>query len=514
MLDAQITAAILGIGLAGAIFFLVRRDHLHGPFAAWWLWLPRNAGPGHVPCGVIWLGKLTGINSRRCCRHHWTFPRPAALAEAGCRPFAPGTPDAPADPETGHSRAGNCPVARAVVGAGSTRPAPAAPRRHRPVLILPMRVLHVGKYYAPQRGGIERHLQELAEWSVTEGDTVAALVHRAPGHWRSTRESLQGVDLRRVGCLAAPLYTPIAATFPWQLRRALKDVRPELLHLHLPNPSCFAALLSPRARSLPWLVHWHADVPPDMPDWRFRAAYAVYSRFERAVLARAQVIVATSQAYADASAALSPWKEKVRVVPLGIGAASDAAGSAPVWPSTCTLKLLSVGRLSHYKGHSVLLEATARLPGAHLVLIGHGEEAEHLRALATALGIQDRISFVGDINDADLIAAYAAADLFVLPSLDRSEAFGLVLLEAMRAGLPIVASDIAGSGVGHVVEDGVTGLLVPPGEIEALAAALRQGEDPLLRERLGKAGQARWLANFTLDRSARAIQSIYRQMTS
>jgi glycosyltransferase involved in cell wall biosynthesis len=178
------------------------------------------------------------------------------------------------------------------------------------------------------------------------------------------------------------------------------------------------------------------------------------------------------------------------------------------------LKLLSVGRLSHYKGHSVLLQATARVPGAHLVLIGDGEEAGNLRALVADLGIQDRITFVGDIEDADLHAAYAAADLFVLPSLDRSEAFGLVLLEAMRAGLPIVASDIAGSGVGHVVEDGVTGLLVPPGDIEALAAALRQGEDALLRERMGQAGQARWQAYFTLDRSAQSIQSIYRQMTS
>ena len=72
-----------------------------------------------------------------------------------------------------------------------------------------MRVLHVGKYYAPQRGGIERHLQDLAEWFVDHGDAVSALVHRAPGHWRSTRESLHGVDLRRVGCLAAPLYTPV-----------------------------------------------------------------------------------------------------------------------------------------------------------------------------------------------------------------------------------------------------------------------------------------------------------------
>jgi glycosyltransferase involved in cell wall biosynthesis len=375
-----------------------------------------------------------------------------------------------------------------------------------------MRVLHVGKYYAPQRGGIERHLQELAEWFVDRGDTVAALVHQAPGHWRSTQERLNGVDLRRVGCLAAPLYTPIGPAVPWQLHRALKEIRPDLLHLHLPNPSCFAALLSPRARRLPWLVHWHADVPPDMPDWRFRLAHSVYARFERAVLARAQCIVATSRAYADASRALEPWRDKVHIVPLGIDASAGAIGAGPAWPPGCRLKLLSVGRLSHYKGHAVLIQAVARIPGAHLVLIGDGEEAGRLRALVADLEIQDRVSLLGDIDDAGLNAAYANADLFVLPSLDRSEAFGLVLLEAMRAGLAIVASDIAGSGVGHVVEDGVTGLLVPPGDVEALAGALGRNADASLRARLGQAGQARWRAEFTLDRSAREIEGIYRRM--
>ena len=250
-----------------------------------------------------------------------------------------------------------------------------------------------------------------------------------------------------------------------------------------------------------------------MPDWRFRAAYSVYSRFERAMLARARFIVATSSAYAGASAALAPWRDKVRIVPLGIGAAAGEMGVRPHWPSTCTLKLLSVGRLSHYKGHAVLLKAIARVPGAHLVLIGDGEEAGNLRAQASRLGLQDRVTLVGDVGNADLDAAYAAADLFVLPSLDRSEAFGLVLLEAMRAGLPIVASDIPGSGVGHVVQNGVTGRLVPSGDVDALVTALGEAEDATFRERMGKAGHVRWQENFTLDRSAQAMQSIYREMS-
>jgi glycosyltransferase involved in cell wall biosynthesis len=373
-----------------------------------------------------------------------------------------------------------------------------------------MRVLHIGKYYAPQRGGIERHLQDLAEWFVAHGHHVVALVHQPVGQWRSRHESLGGVDLCRVGCMAAPLYTPISPAFPWQLRQALRNGSPDLLHLHMPNPSCFAALASPRARTLPWIVHWHADVSPEMPDWRVRAAYRLYRPFERAVLARASAIVVTSLAYAQASVALAPWKAKLHVVPLGIGAAQPGTASSADWPSPGSLKLLSVGRLSHYKGHAVLLEAMARTPGSSLMLVGKGEESARLRALAASLDIENRVSFVGEIDDADLQALYAAADLFVLPSLDRSEAFGLVLVEAMRAGLATVASDIPGSGTGQVIEDAESGILVPPRNPQALAHALERARDPSLRQRLGEAGRLRWQARFTLEKSAQAILQLYR----
>lgn len=379
-----------------------------------------------------------------------------------------------------------------------------------------MRVLHIGKYYAPQRGGIERHLQDLAEWFVAHGHGISALVHQPGGQWRTLHETRNGVDLRRVGCIAAPLYTPISPAFPWQLRQALVAQQPDLLHLHMPNPSCFAALASPRARALPWLVHWHADVSPDMPDWRVRAAYRMYRPFERAVLARASAIVVTSAAYAEASMALAPWKAKLHVVPLGIDAADSGPASSPGcpdWPSPASLKLLGVGRLSHYKGHAVLLEAMVRTPGSSLVLVGEGEESARLRALAARLQIEDRIRFVGAVDDSALQALYAAADLFVLPSLDRSEAFGLVLLEAMRAGLAIVASDIPGSGVGQVIEDEESGILVPPRDSQALALALQRASDASLRKRLGEAGRARWQARFTLEKSARGILELYRAIS-
>lgn len=375
-----------------------------------------------------------------------------------------------------------------------------------------MRILHLGKYYAPVRGGIERYTQDLAEACVVQGDTVGVLVHQQPGHWRHTRESLNGVDVRRSGCIAAPVYTPLSPGYPFDLARALRELRPDLLHLHFPNPSCFAVLASLAARRLPWIVHWHADVPPDSPDWRLRYAYRAYQPFEQAVLRRAGAIIATSQAYVDASPALAPWHAKTAVIPLGIPAGNKAHARADLWPAGTGLRLLAVGRLSRYKGFDVLIEALAQVADARLLLVGGGECEREWRALARTRGVDARLSFAGALDDDLLAGAYAAADAFVLPSLDRGEAFGLVLLEAMRAGLPVIASAIAGSGVGFVVADEETGLLVPPGDVGALAMSIARLRDTDSRSRMGAAGHARWMEAFTLERSVQVVRSTYRHV--
>lgn len=372
-----------------------------------------------------------------------------------------------------------------------------------------MRILHLGKYYAPERGGIESYTRALCEWTTAHGHSVGALVHQRPGVWRTSREVIGDVEVRRVACFGDPVYTPLSPTYPFELARALKELRPEMLHLHLPNPSCFSALASARARRLPWLVHWHSDIPPDAPDWRLRVGYRAYRPFEQALLKHASAIVATSQSYLEASTALAPWRAKTRVIALGAEEASPATARADLWPSGDGLRLLAVGRLSHYKGFDVLIRALARVDDAHLLLIGDGDCGDDLRALAEKNGTGSRILFAGTLDDEALLSAYAAADAFVLPSLNRGEAFGLVLLEAMRARLPVIASAIPGSGIGEVVVDGETGLLTAPGDADALAAAITRLRDPELRRRLGTRGHQRWQDHFTLEHSAQRWLQLY-----
>ena len=377
-----------------------------------------------------------------------------------------------------------------------------------------MRILHLGKFYPPERGGIESYTRALCEWTAAQGDAVAALVHQAPGTRHTSREVLDGVEVRRVGCIGSLLYTPLSPTLPLELSRTLSEFDPDLLHLHLPNPSCLAVLMNARARRRPWIVHWHAEVPADAPSWRLRTAYGAYRPFEQALLKRASAIVTTSQPYLDASPALAPWRAKTRVIPLGVADVAPPSKRADLWPDGAGIRVLAVGRLSHYKGFEVLVDALANAPHARVLLVGEGEGDESLRARAAERGVASRIRFAGGLDDATLLAAYASADVFALPSLNRGEAFGMVLLEAMRARLPIVASAIPGSGVGEVVADGETALLVKPGDADALADALKQLDADALRTRFGEAGRARFERQFTLERSAEQWLALYRELTA
>jgi glycosyltransferase involved in cell wall biosynthesis len=377
-----------------------------------------------------------------------------------------------------------------------------------------MRVLHLGKFYPPTPGGIERVLQSLGVESASAGVATAVLAHAPPGKWQSREWSDAGVAIREVGCFGQFLYAPISPGLPWQLARAIREFRPDLLHLHLPNTSAFAALALPVARHLPWVIHWHADIPLDSGSRALRLAYPLYRPWEQALLRRAAAIVATSPNYRDASSALQPWQAKVEVIPLGIGNSAPAQVDerSTLWPPS-SFRLLAVGRLSHYKGFDVLLRAVAELPQVSLLLIGSGEESGRLRQLVDTLALHGRVQLAGHVDEATLQRAYAEADAFCLPSLDRAEAFGVVLLEAMRAALPIVASDVPGSGIGYVLRRNETALMVAPGNPAELVAALRDlMQDPALRQRLGAAGRQRWHASFTPMQTTPALLDLYRQV--
>lgn len=374
-----------------------------------------------------------------------------------------------------------------------------------------MRILHLGKFHPPHAGGIERFVADLAAAQIASGHEVMALVHASPGV-ATPRHRIDdgGVPVESVPCHGQLVFAPVSPGWPAAFRRVLRSFRPDVLHIHVPNVSAFWLLLLREVKSIPWVLHWHADIPRDSPSLGLRLGYPVYRQFERRLIERADVVIATSSAYAQASEPLRTHARRVSVVPLGIADAPVPA-AAPNWLSE-GLRLLAVGRLSYYKGFDVLLRALVDCPEASLLLIGSGDQASELRSLVDRLGLGARVRLAGHQNDAQLEAAYRACDVFCLPSLDRAEAFGMVLLEAMRAGKPIIASDIPGSGVGTVAGPD-NALRVPPGDTQALAAAIRTlAASPEQRAALGARGRSRWELEYRIGAVSAATDAVYRSL--
>jgi glycosyltransferase involved in cell wall biosynthesis len=371
-----------------------------------------------------------------------------------------------------------------------------------------MRVLHIGKYYPPVAGGMERFLGDLANAQRAAGHDVGVLVHEA-----ARGEGLGDPPwLMRCPVWLRLFFAPISPAFPFWLARAVKRLAPEVLHLHMPNLSAFWALLLPSTRDLPWVIHWHADVELSRPT--LRLAYPHYRIFERALLERAESIVVTSPQYLEASQPLHPWRHKCQVVPLGVDPARlpeiDPSAGRDLWKRE-GLKLLAVGRLSYYKGFETLLHAVAQDRGHELVIVGEGEERANLERILAAAGNPPWVRLLGHADDELLHRLMASCDVYCLPSRERTEAFGIVLMEAMRYGKPLLVSDLKGSGVTWVARDGENAVIVPPEDVEAWRLALDAlAASPRRRAELGQAGKARYLGEFDIRAVASRLEGIYR----
>ncbi len=380
-----------------------------------------------------------------------------------------------------------------------------------------MRVLHIGKYYPPFAGGIENFMGDLIPVMRRLGVETEAVVHDHPGSGAEGKDADRCPGIHRAPCYGSLMYAPVSPSFPLVFNRVARRFKPDVLHLHMPNTSAFWCLGLPRALRTPWVVHWHSDVVRSHIDRRLAAAYRFYRPFEQRLLGRAATILATSPPYLDASEALAPWRRKCRVTPLGMDADrlpppdSHMKSAAESFWLPGNTRVLAVGRLTYYKGHEFLIRAAARIPDIHVVIVGKGERERALRALIAEKGLEKRVVLHGFAESRWLRTLLATCDCFCLPSVERTEAFGLVLLEAMRYAKPVVASDVQGSGVGWVVRHGETGLLAPPGDSAGLAGAMAAlARRPEERRRMGEAAARRFDQVFRIDRVASMIREAYR----
>jgi rhamnosyl/mannosyltransferase len=363
-----------------------------------------------------------------------------------------------------------------------------------------MNILHVYKDYYPVLGGIENHVRGLAEAQAARGHTVTVLVTSPTRQTRRVEHG--GVRVIYAGRLATVASTPLSLALMWELRR----LRPDIAHVHLPYPlGDLAQRLAGRARRT--VVTYHSDIV------RQAGWLRLYAPLLRGSLRRADAILASSPRYVETSPFLRPLAGRCTVVPYGIEAgrftSADAATVAAIRAEHEPPLVLFVGQLRYYKGVEGLLQAMTQVDARLLIVGGESSRPQaELEALARTLGVAARVRFLGP-KDQDLPAYYHACDVFVLPSIARSEAFGIVQLEAMAAGRPVVSADV-GTGVAWVNQHEVTGLVVPPRDAPALAAALnRLLADPAARARLGAAGRERVQRVFTHTRMVAQIDAVY-----
>jgi rhamnosyl/mannosyltransferase len=368
-------------------------------------------------------------------------------------------------------------------------------------------VLQVGKYFPPVRGGIETISKDLSD-GLAQLDVRADVLCSSRSMSSSVEE--QGpYSVFRAASIGQVLSTPISPLLPRTLRRLAAGYN--VIHVHHPNPLAAAALYLARL-SQRIVVHWHSDVV------RQKIAYLAFEHLQEWMLRRADAIIATSPPYLDTSPSLGRHLAKARVIPYGISPdrlTSRADLVENIRRSVDGRKLVfGLGRLVYYKGFETLIEAAAMLPEDCAVIIGgDGPLRPHLDARIQSLGLAHRVRLVGDISEKDLGSYYDAADVFCLSSVERSEAFGLVQLEAMQFGKPVVATKIPGSGVGWVNLTGVTGINVAPGSAPELARAVKQLLlDDGLRRDLGSKARERVNSEFTRARMAERVKDLYTRL--
>jgi rhamnosyl/mannosyltransferase len=384
-----------------------------------------------------------------------------------------------------------------------------------------LRVCHLAKFYPPAPGGIESHVRTLAQGQAELGARVRVVcVNHLDRQgrdvtWRrlartATVEEWDGpVRVTRLGRWGSLARLDACPGLPRALRRLRAET--DVFHLHAPNPTMTLALAAARLPAALVVTH-HSDVI------RQRVLGRLFRPFEALVYRRAERIVCTSPRYAEGSAFLSGFSDKVGVLTFGIDLRPYLEPSAAAREQARRLRAehgeplwLSVGRLVYYKGLHNAVRALADVPGRWLV-IGEGPAKPELQRLAAEVCVADRIAWRGHVGEDELVGAYHAATALWFPSNARSEGFGLVQVEAMASGCPVINAAVPGSGVAWVSRHEETGLTVPLDDPAALArAGRRMLDEPGLLERLAEGGRRRVRREFEQRTMAERSFAVYQE---
>lgn len=362
-----------------------------------------------------------------------------------------------------------------------------------------LKILHVYKDFDPPvHGGMERHIALMCRFQRQWAEVEALVCSRSRHTVRLERD---GTPVTEAGEWFRLQSAPFSPSFPWHLRRKRADV----IVVHMPNPTAELAYLLARPKGC-LIVRYHSDVV------RQATAMRLYGPLQMHFIRKAALVLPTSTPYLETSPVLSAVRDRCRVVPLGI-LPSEFAHPAPARVAALRAEyggdfVLFSGRHRYYKGLPYLIEAAAAIRAA-VVVAGDGPERAECMARAESLGA--RVFFPGSLDHEELVAHLHACAVFAFPSVERSEAFGISILEAHACGKPVVATRL-GTGVEFANEDGRTGINVPPRDAPALAEAINALlADPDRRQVMGEYARNRVETQFQAEAVARREFDLYRE---
>jgi glycosyltransferase involved in cell wall biosynthesis len=378
---------------------------------------------------------------------------------------------------------------------GGARVAESSGRRYR--------VMHLATWTFPHVGGVEMHMHELCK-ALADHMDVSEAGGGGP-RFRSVHRVIDGIPITQLATPTTLRSSTICPSIPLAIRASKAD----LVHLHMPNPFGAAAFLVSGHRG-PLIITWHFDVV------RQRLMKKLFTPLFKKILNRASAVIATSPNIVRSSDMLQAFSDRVRVIPYGIDyeiySRRHDSEVAAIRKQYGPKIVLGVGRLIYYKGFEYLVSAMSEV-NAKLLIAGEGPLREELERQVQAEGTKDRVEFLGEKSPEQLIPYYQACDVFALSSV-RGEAFGIVQLEAMASGKPVV-NTMLNSGVPFASRDGESGFTVPPRDSKGLAAAInRLLEDEPLRLRYGREGKLRVQREFSVPAMTRAMLKLYGEALS
>ena len=364
-----------------------------------------------------------------------------------------------------------------------------------------MKVLQLGKFY-PIRGGVEKVM-----WDLTSGLSARGIDCDMLCAELEKDEIIHLNEHGRVICLEAwtkKAATMIAPKMVTWLRKHKDEY--DIIHVHHPDPmACLALRLSGYQGRV--ILHWHSDILKQKTLLKF------YAPLQRWLIRRADTIIGTTPVYLKESPYLQEAQGKTVAVPIGIEPVTFDPTLSEQWKMRYPGKKLvvSIGRLVPYKGYPYLISAARQLgPGYQVLIVGDGPIRESLENDIRINGVEGTVKLLGYVEDNEAHALLAACDVFVLSSVMKTEAFGIVQIEAMSLGKPVIATKIPESGVSWVNADGVSGLNVPVRDATALAEAIRRiCSDDSLHQVLAQGARNRYLESFTIERMIEKTIKVY-----